>query len=1067
MLFDVGARLRQTGQSLPAQAGSDPQGSIYEMAPRCRAALAAVTISNMMPEARVAAPVSARDAMLLAARVYGVEGTARSLPGEYDDNFNLLTADSRAFVLKIMHPAREESFVDMQCRALTHLAQRASHLALPRVIPTTRGELFVREKVEGGGERLVWLLTFVPGRTLAEVKPHSSELLASLGRLLGEIDRALLDFSHPGATRQLKWDLARAAWARDYLSHVRNPERRALAARFLEDAARLDFGKFRRSVIYGDANDHNVLVSAPWPQPREAVSVIDFGDMHLGLTVAEPAIAAAYALLTDEQPLRAASAVLKGYHAVLPLNEEEVEAFFPLICARLAVSVVNSAHRQSLVPDDPYVTVSEAPAWTALERLASIHPRLAHYTFRSACGLAAVPRAESVQRWIKQNAGTAAAVIPQDLRKEDCLVLDLGVSSRFLSADPATATEPVLTRKLQQALEAAKCPAAVGRYNEVRPLYSAPQFGSSENPTHERRTVHLGIDLFVEPGTAISAPFDGTVHAIADNAQPFDYGPVIILKHEGGGEEFFTLYGHLSSDSLVAVSVGQRLRRGEKFANVGTTAENGGWTPHLHLQIIVDLLDLSTDFPGVAHASQRDIYTSLSPDPNIILGIPERLFPRGERSLDATLAARRELLGRNLSVSYAKPLKIVRGWRQFLYDETGRAFLDVYNNVPLVGHSHPRVVEAVQKEIALLNTNTRYLGDNVLRYAECLTALLPRTLKVCYFLNSGSEANELALRIARAHTGHEDVIVLEHAYHGHTSGLIDVSPYKFNGPGGRGRMPWVHVAPIADDYRGIYRRGERELGAKYAAHVGEIIDSTKKEGRGIAAYLAETLPSVAGQIVFPEGYLAEAYKHIRAAGGVCIADEVQVGFGRLGTRFWGFETQGVVPDIVVLGKPIGNGFPLAAVVTSEEIAASFANGMEFFSTFGGNPVACAAGLAVLEVLQDEGLQQNALRVGAPWMRDLRGLESSYPVVGDVRGSGLFVGIDLVKDGATRAAATEQACYVVNRLRERGILAGTDGPYHNVIKLRPPLCFSEADARLFTTTLASVLEEDAAKPTNGK
>ncbi len=381
---------------------------------------------------------------------------------------------------------------------------------------------------------------------------------------------------------------------------------------------------------------------------------------------------------------------------------------------------------------------------------------------------------------------------------------------------------------------------------------------------------------------------------------------------------------------------------------------------------------------------------------------------------------------------------------QYLYDDTGRAYLDVYNNVPLVGHSHPRVVQAAQAQLALLNTNTRYLHDNVNRYAERLTRLLPESLRVCFFVNSGSEANELALRLARAHTGREDIIVLEHAYHGHTNTLIDISPYKFNGPGGRGKKPWVHVAPLADDYRGAFRREDKQAGAKYARHIEEILERTRSEGRGVAAYIAETLPSVGG-------------------GAVCIADEVQVGFGRLGTHFWGFETQSVVPDIVVLGKPIGNAFPLAAVVTTPEIANSFNNGMEFFSTFGGNPVACAAGLAVLDVLEEEKLQQRALRVGSHLIEGLKALQARYALIGDVRGSGLFLGIDLVLDRETRQAAPFQASYVVNRLRDRGILAGTDGPHHNVIKLRPPLVFSEADADLFVKTLDAILQEDAAQP----
>ena len=387
----------------------------------------------------------------------------------------------------------------------------------------------------------------------------------------------------------------------------------------------------------------------------------------------------------------------------------------------------------------------------------------------------------------------------------------------------------------------------------------------------------------------------------------------------------------------------------------------------------------------------------------------------------------------------------------------------MYNNVPLVGHSHPRVVKATQEQLALLNTNTRYLHDNVNRYAERLTRLLPEPLRVCFFVNSGSEANELALRLARAHTGREDVIVLEHAYHGHTNTLIDISPYKFDGPGGHGKKPWVHVAPLADDYRGLYRRDDNEAGTKYARHVEEILAGTKAEGRGVAAYIAETLPSVGGQIVFPPGYFAAVYSHVRAAGGVCIADEVQVGFGRLGTHFWGFETQNVVPDIVVLGKPIGNAFPLAAVITTREIADSFNNGMEFFSTFGGNPVACAAGLAVLDVLEEEKLQRQALRVGTHLISGLRKLQELHDLIGDVRGSGLFLGIDLVLDRETREAAPLQASYVVNRLRDCGILAGTDGPHHNVIKLRPPLVFSESDADFFAKTLDDVLGEDAAQP----
>ena len=1021
----------------------------------------------MLLEARVTQPTTEAQAVRLARELYGLETSARALPGEYDDNFHLTSAAGHAFVLKVMHPAREHSFIDLQCQALTHLAQRSPHLPLPRVKPNRSGELFTSMAAADGSRRLVWLLTFVVGTALAEVCPHTPEVLGDLGRFLGEMDTALQSFTHAAAHRELKWDSSRAAWIRDFVKHIADAQRRALVEKFLAlyEAEVLPLlTRLRSSVIYGDANDHNVLVSNPWPPPRKVVGVIDFGDMHHGLTVSEPAIAAAYAILGKEEPLPAAGAIVAGYHRAFPLDDLELRVLYALIGTRLAVSVTNSAHRKTIKPDDPYVTVSEAAAWEALERLAKIHPRFAHYTFRAACGLPPVPQGEEIKRWLEVHAGSAASILDVDVGTAQSVVFDLSVGSTFLGADPRASETAILSEKIFREMKRAGASVGVGRYDEPRLLYSAPLFGSAGNPTSERRTIHLGIDLFAEQGTTLHAPLDGVVHIVANNSSPLDYGPLVILRHETSGrEEFFTLYGHLSKDTLESLKVGQRVARGQPFARVGSAQENGGWTPHLHFQIILDVLELGADFPGVAYASQRSVWTSLSPNPNVLLGIPADRFPAKEPAFLETLAARQARLGRNLSVSYQHPLKIVRGWMQYLYDETGRAYLDVYNNVPLVGHSHPRVVQAAQAQLALLNTNTRYLHDNVNRYAERLTELLPDPLRVCFFVNSGSEANELALRLARTHTAKEDVIVLEHAYHGHTSTLIDISPYKFNGPGGSGKKPWVHVAPLADDFRGPYRREDKQAGAKYARDVEEILERARAEGRGVAAYIAETLPSVGGQIVFPPDYLAEVYRHLRRADAVCIADEVQVGFGRLGTHFWGFETQGVVPDIVVLGKPIGNAFPLAAVVTTPEIANSFNNGMEFFSTFGGNPVACAAGLAVLDVLEEENLRPHALRLGAHLIEGLKSLQVRHALIGDVRGSGLFLGIDLVLDRETREPAPLQASYVVNRLRDCGILTGADGPHHNVIKLRPPLVFSAADAELFVNRLDAILQEDAAQP----
>ena len=404
-----------------------------------------------------------------------------------------------------------------------------------------------------------------------------------------------------------------------------------------------------------------------------------------------------------------------------------------------------------------------------------------------------------------------------------------------------------------------------------------------------------------------------------------------------------------------------------------------------------------------------------------------------------TVEARKRFLGRNLSIAYRDPVKIVRGEMQYLYDDEGRRYLDAYNNVAHVGHCHPRVVAAATEQMRLLNTNTRYLHDLIIRYAERLTATLPGRLSVCYFVNSGSEANELAVRLARAHTNARDMIVLEHAYHGNTTTLIDLSPYKHDGPGGSGPPAWVH-----------------KVGWQDAQEVVDVVKRLNEEGRDLCGFIAESMPSVAGQIVLPTDYLARAYEAVRAVGGVCIADEVQTGYGRIGTHFWAFDYYGVVPDIVVLGKPIGNGHPIGAVITTPAIADSFANGMEFFSTFGGNTVSCAIGLEVLSVVQEEELQAHALEAGNHLLDGLRALQQEHAIIREVRGSGLFLGVELATD---EEPATLAADNIVNRMRDAGVLLGTDGPQHNVLKIRPPMPFSHTDADFLLGVLGRAIEQE--------
>ncbi|ODT96721.1 MAG: hypothetical protein ABS82_03265 [Rhodanobacter sp. SCN 67-45] len=426
-----------------------------------------------------------------------------------------------------------------------------------------------------------------------------------------------------------------------------------------------------------------------------------------------------------------------------------------------------------------------------------------------------------------------------------------------------------------------------------------------------------------------------------------------------------------------------------------------------------------------------------------------------QRSNADILRLRRQVLNPTLSVSYNEPLKIVRGEGIHLYDQYGQPYLDMVNNVCHVGHCHPHVVAAGQAQMAQLNTNTRYLHDNIVEYALRLTATLPAALSVVFLTNSGTEANDLALRLARAHTRAQGVIVVDHAYHGHSPSMVELSPYKFNGKGGQGQASHVGVVAMPDVYRGPFREPS-EAGRQYGAMLQPAIESLRRHDIATAAFYCESLLGCGGQIVLPEGYLAEAYAAVRAAGGVCLADEVQVGFGRVGEHFWAFERQGVVPDIVTMGKPMGNGHPMGAVVTTPEIAASFVNGMEYFNTFGGNPVSCAIALAVLDVIADEKLQENARRVGGFLLDGLRELQQRHDAIGDVRGCGLFLGVELVRDRAARTPDRPKAKAVVEAMKARHVLLSTEGPDDNVLKIKPPIVFSQANAEEFLDKLDQVL-----------
>jgi 4-aminobutyrate aminotransferase-like enzyme/Ser/Thr protein kinase RdoA (MazF antagonist) len=749
---------------------------------------------------------------------WGLEARAQALAGEEDRNFLLVTAGGERFVLKIAPPDTLRDTVDCQIQALTHLAEGPLAELVPEVRATLDGELLATVDA-GDGECWTRVVTYLDGSPLVNRGDRPRWFLENIGRTLARLDLALADFDHPGTRRDIPWDMERAANLARHLEHIGDPNRRRLVEsrieRFATEVEPMLTG-LDHSVIHNDANDHNLLVRSNGHDGPELVGLIDFGDLLHTLTVAELAIACAYLMLDREQPLAEASGVIAGYDAVRPLAPVEQALIYDLILMRLCSSVLVSAYRRHLHPNDEYLQISAQPVWRLLERLEAMDHGRSHARLVEACRAATSPR----------------------------------------------------------------------------------------------------------------------------------------------------------------------------------------------------------------------------------------------RSADDILEIRRRHVGRNLSVAYSEPLKIVRGSGQYLFDEEGNRYLDLVNNVCHVGHCHPVVVAAAQRQMAELNTNTRYLHDHLAEYAVRLTSTFPDPLSVCFFVCTGTEANDLALRLARAHTGSKEIIVLDHAYHGHSPSLVEISPYKCEGPGGQGLANHAHKVPMPDPYRGPHRGAD--AGSAYADEVRSVIDDMRIDGRRLGAFMAESLIGCGGQVVPASGFLAGTAAAVRDAGGVYIADEVQVGFGRVGSHLWAFETQDVVPDIVTLGKPIGNGHPMAAVITTPEIADSFVTGMEYFNTFGGNPVSCAVGLAVLDVIESEGLQAHALKVGNRLLEGARELQTRHCLIGDVRGLGLFSGIELVRHHDSLEPADTEAARAIDEMKARGFLLSTDGPLHNVLKIKPPMVLTATDVDEMLTALDEVL-----------
>jgi 4-aminobutyrate aminotransferase-like enzyme/Ser/Thr protein kinase RdoA (MazF antagonist) len=1008
----------------------------------------------------------------------------KPLAGEVDLNFRLTAEDGQRYTMKISQPEAEREAIEFERAIMQHLYNKQLNggmspqellqqkpvesfddaLESPGLnlgIPAPVGPIIILQD-----SRLLRLQTWVAGKPLAMINPITSRVRRDWGQVAGLLTEALADFEHPHAPTDYKWNPSQTLECRP-LARFFNKEQSEIANYFwtiFEQETLPALSSLPVTINYNDAHDQNLLVN----DFGAFCGVIDFGDAMRTQSLNELAIACAYAGMNTPDPLLAMQEVATGFGS--RFIDTSTEHLFNLITARLLITVATAAENAALEPENEYLQVSAAPAWAVLKKLRELPPRLANAVFRNAIwqGEENTPR-DDFDQWLEK----ASPYPVIDLTDRKVITLDLSVGSLDLGNHQNYEDIIRFTRRITRHLEDKGADFGIGGYGETRPVYTTDDFAEEGNSGPLWRTVHLGLDVWGPADTPIYAPFNGTFHSLGIDATKHGYGHVLILEHHEDELTFYTLYGHLTAASVANIQAGTQVQKGDEIARFGAPGENGGWPPHLHFQVILDMLGYVGDFPGVAYPQEASVWLDLCPDPQPFFKTDLRTDTSG---FDKTMSAwtdqegilmdRHSSLGYSLSVSYKQPLHIVRGVRQYLLDTSGRRYLDTVNNVAHVGHQHQKVVEAIQRQAAVLNTNARYLHENITRFAEKLTATMPPELSVVHFVNSGSEANELAMRMSEAWSGTQNMLAVEVGYHGNTSRTIDVSSYKFDGKGGKGAPPRTRLLSLPDVFRGIHR-DPATAGKAYGAYAGKILREWEATGAKIGGFIGESILSCGGQIVLPEGYLEEVYRHVRAAGGLCIADEVQVGVGRVGSHFWGFELQGVVPDIVTIGKPLGNGHPLGAVVCTPEVARVFANGMEYFNTFGGNAVSCAAGLAVLDVVKEEGLQQHALETGNYLKTLLRQLQAEHPIIGDVRGEGLFLGFELVKPSPAPAAApdhgllpaTSQAGYLKNRMRELGFLMSTDGPDENVIKIKPPMCFDRKNADQLVGYLDRVLGED--------
>ena len=984
---------------------------------------------------------------------YNIRGVALTLPGETDFNFRIKIENKDGYILKISRPDEDQEYLEFQMDLLQFLEENRENLITPRAIKDKFGRFNSEITDDYGKQWKVRLLTWISGRIWSSVHPRLDNLHFSLGEKSGLLTKVLHPFKHPKASRKFDWDISQSLWTKKYL-HLFNGQQKELISHFQgKFENRLNqYSTLRKGVVHNDVNDNNIIVSSDLISPK-VKAIIDFGDAIKTEIINDVAITCAYAIMNYNDPLEIANQIVKGYHSTFKLQEKELKYLYSAIAMRLVITATKSVLNKIDHPNNPYLWISEKPAWELLNKWYLIDEEFATINFRENCGFLAHPNENIFNQWTKKNDFKLSDLLPS-VQKDKIHLIDLSVSSKWIGHREEYSDVDLFQYRMIKLRAQHPDKIIAGGYLEPRSVYSSSSYDKIGNSGKENRTIHLGIDLWLPAHTPVNTLFDGEVIIAVNNTGDKEYGGLIVLKHTLKEIVFYTLYGHLSVESTLKREVGESLKKGETIAYLGNYTENGNWATHLHFQIMLSMFDYKKDFPGVAFHNQIGVWKSVCPNPNLLFKL-EALADKKSKKDEDLITYRKKHLGKSLSLQYESPLKIVRGEGQYLFDENGKKYLDTINNVAHVGHENYSVVKAAQDQMALLNTNTRYLHENINDLAKELLETMPEELSVVHFVNSGSEANELAIRMVKATTESNDIIVSEMGYHGNSNYCVDISSYKFDGKGGTGAPEHTHVIPLPDSFRGKYR-GE-DAAEKYASEVKIQIRNIQVKSRSVGALIIEPIISCGGQIELPEGFLKKSYEYVREAGGLCISDEVQVGCGRLGRAFWGFQYHDVIPDIVTIGKPLGNGHPLAAVICTREVANKFANGMEYFNTFGGNPVSCAIGIEVLRTIKNDRLQENALEIGEYLKKELTLLARDYPIIGDVRGQGFFLGFELLNKSMQPLG--EKTNYLVNRMKDYGILMSSDGPDNNVLKIKPPMVFNKNNARDLVFCLKKVLSED--------